>query len=84
MRLKLYKYDKKTFLMVFKEVWKAAFTVKNIKKAWAKTGVYLVDSSKTDDMIAPKTKPEKLLENPPTLMTCHSVKRVSGPKILNP
>jgi hypothetical protein len=67
---------KRLFWMVFKEAWEAAFTVENIKKAWAKAGVYPVDSSKTLDMIAPKAKPEKLPENPLTPMTCRSVRRV--------
>ena len=67
---------KRLFWTVFKEAWEAAFTVENIKKAWAKAGIYPIDSSKTVDMITPKTKPEKLLENPPTPMTCRSVRRV--------
>ena len=67
---------KRLFWTVFKEAWEVAFTVENIKKAWAKAGIYPVDSSKTVDMITPKTKPEKLLENPPTPMTYRSVRRV--------
>ena len=67
--------NKRIFWTVFKEAWGLAFTVENIKKAWAKAGVYTIDSSKTLAMIGPKPEPEQLPENPPTPMTCRSMRR---------
>jgi hypothetical protein len=67
---------KRLFWTIFKEAWEAAFTVDYIKKAWAKAGVYPVDASKTLSMIERKPALEKLPENPPTPMTCRSVRRM--------
>ena len=67
---------KRLFWTVFKEAWELAFTVENIKKAWAKAGVYPIDSSKTLAMIGPRPPPEQLPENPSTPMTCRSIRRM--------
>src|SRR5580700_4433784 len=67
---------KRIFWTIFKEAWEAAFTVDNIKKAWAKADVYPIDASKTLSQIKRKPSIERLPENPPTPMTCRAVRRM--------
>ena len=67
---------KRLFWTIFKEAWGVAFIVENITKAWAKAGVYPIDSSKTLAMIESKPELEQLPENPPTPMTCKSIRRM--------
>ena len=67
---------KRLFWTIFKEAWEAAFTVENIKNAWAKAGVYPVDASKILRMISPTAAPEQLPDTPQTPMTCRSIRRV--------
>src|ERR1700716_3671025 len=67
---------KRLFWTIFKEAWGVAFIVENITKAWVKAGVYPVDSSKTLAMIESKPELEQLPENPPTPITCKSIRRM--------
>ena len=61
--------SKRMFWPMFQASWNEAFTSANITSAFAKTGVFPFDSSKTLIIIQKKEELQKLLINPPTPMS---------------
>ena len=76
--------SKRMFWPMFQASWNEAFTSANITFAFAKTGVFPFDSSKTLIIIQKKEELQKLLINPPTPMSSWAIQRIQKAYNLEP